>query len=44
MNNHIVDEKIIGKLMYKILDTLEYLHSINIVHHDIKPENIIYDT
>lgn len=29
--------------MLQILDVLEYLHGLNIVHHDIKPENIIFD-
>ncbi len=28
----------------EIIDSLEYLYSLNIVHHDIKRENLLLDT
>ena len=30
-------------IMYKIIDGLDYIHSFNIIHADLKPENIMYD-
>ena len=29
--------------MFKLLDCLEKIHSINVVHRDIKPENFLYN-
>lgn len=30
-------------IMYKIIDGLDYIHSFDIIHADLKPENIMYD-
>ena len=32
------------RFFQEIIDSLEYLHSLNIVHRDIKPENLLLDT
>jgi len=45
--NRIVDrgpfpEADAAKLFAQILLSMEYLHSLNIVHRDVKPENILY--
>ena len=37
------DEDEIKGFMKKLLDTLKYLHRHDIVHRDIKPQNILYD-
>lgn len=34
-------EETAAKLTRNILETLDYIHSVNIVHRDIKPENIM---
>ena len=37
-------EKQACHFFHEIIDSLEYLHSLNIVHRDIKPENLLLDT
>ena len=36
-------EKQACRFFQEIIDSLEYLHSLNIVHRDIKPENLLID-
>jgi len=36
-------EKVAGAILAQILSALVYMHSRGIVHHDIKPENVIID-
>jgi len=37
-----MSEKSISKLFFKIISTLDYLHSNKILHRDIKPTNILF--
>jgi mitogen-activated protein kinase kinase kinase len=39
----IQDEEILKKYTHHILRGLDYLHSHEIVHHDVKPSNILFD-
>ena len=38
-----IPENISAKIFFKIISTVKYLHSNNIAHCDIKPENILLD-
>ena len=43
LNNIELNEKKIREIMKQIISTVNYLHNLNIVHRDLKSENIIYD-
>ena len=41
--NKDVSEKEVSQITYQILETINYLHKIDIVHRDIKSDNIIFN-
>lgn len=42
IKNNVVFEKDIKEIFVKILNSMKKLHDINIIHLDIKPDNILY--
>ena len=42
-NGRIEDENVIRKYAIQMLKGLQYLHSQEVVHHDVKPSNILFD-
>lgn len=38
-----LSEEQIKLIIQQLLDTVSYIHSMNICHRDIKPDNILYD-
>ena len=38
------DEKKAAKVMHKLLRALKHVHGLNIIHRDIKPQNIMWST
>ena len=42
IKNNVVFEKDIKEIFMKILNSIKKLHEINIIHLDIKPDNILY--
>ena len=47
MTNKLVKDafhvKLCVDILHQIADALNYLHNLNIVHHDVKPKNILFD-
>jgi len=43
VNNSPLKEKECMRIMKELLETIIYLHSLNIIHRDIKLENILID-
>ena len=43
LDNNFLDENKALHIIIQIAETLEYLHTQNVVHRDIKPDNILYD-
>jgi len=48
LGNYIVNvatlsEPLAGRVLENLVDAVSYLHSLGISHHDIKPENILYN-
>jgi serine/threonine protein kinase len=39
-----IDEKILAKVALQILCGLSYLHSLNMIHRDVKPGNVLLNT
>jgi len=37
-------ETVAVKVLYGLVDAVDYLHSLGISHHDIKPDNILYNS
>jgi len=36
-----LNERDISRVIYKVISAVNYLHTINIAHRDIKPDNIL---
>ena len=39
-----LDDELLVKVMYQVLNALAFLHSAGVMHRDIKPENILIDS
>ncbi|SOV83191.1 serine/threonine protein kinase KIN [Plasmodium reichenowi] len=42
-NNYNINENNARRILYQLINAIEYLHKIKIVHRDLKPENILLD-
>jgi len=42
-NTSTLSEPIAVKVLYELVDAVDYMHSVGISHHDIKPDNILFN-
>jgi serine/threonine protein kinase len=40
-NPHGLPNKVIARCVFQVLEGLRYMHSLNYVHRDVKPENLL---
>jgi len=40
--NKVLSERSVGKILWKLLNGLSYLHSKKIIHRDLKPDNLVF--
>lgn len=41
MKGKVYDEKTVAQIMFRILSSIDYIHSVGVLHRDIKVNNML---